>query len=80
MWDMLATIFILLAAFVMTTKWIIKPKVRIVAFLFYMGACVSFIVFGIIIGSIWLLIQQLVLSGFNVRGIYIAIKELRSDK
>ncbi|KKN04741.1 hypothetical protein LCGC14_1094500 [marine sediment metagenome] len=77
MWDLLATIFIIFAAFLMTTKHIIKPKVRIGAFMSYMGACISFMVFGLIVGSLWLIIQQVILSGFNIRGIYIAIKELR---
>ena len=80
MWDMLATIFILLAAFIMSTKYIAKPKVRTIAFMFYMGACVSFVIFGLIINSIWLIIQQLVLAVFNMKGIYIAIKEIRGIK
>ena len=80
MWDLLATIFIIAAAFVMTTKHIIKPKVRIVAFSMYSLACISFILFGLAVGSVWLIIQQLILMGLNIRGFYIAIKELRKKK
>lgn len=79
MWDLLATIFVILAAFFFSSKYITKPKVRIIAFLLYMGAAISFTIFGFIVGSIWLIIQQLILSVFNIRGIYISIREIKCN-
>ena len=80
MFDLLATIFIIAAAFTMTSKHIAKPKIRMIAFSMYNGACISFILFGLIVSSIWLILQQVILMALNTRGFYIAIKELIGKK
>ena len=80
MWSLLATICILAAAFVISSKYAIKPKVRMFAFSSYTGACICFIGLGLTINDSWLIIQQIVLLGLNVRGIYNAIKELKREK
>lgn len=80
MWSMLATICILFAAFAISSKYATNPKVRIGAFSSYVGACVSFIGLGLTINDWWLIAQQVVLLGLNIRGIYNAIKELRVKK
>ena len=76
MWSMLSTLCILFAAFVISSKYAIKPKVRIVAFCSYLGACGAFIGLGLTINDWWLIAQQVVLTGLNIRGIYNAIKEM----
>lgn len=76
MFDMLATIFILMAAFTFSSKFIVKPKVRIVAFSLYIVACINFIIFGAIVDSVWIIIQQIILIGINTRGIISALREI----
>ena len=78
--DLLATIFILLAAFIISSKYVAKPKIRIACFSSYMLACVFFILYAITVSSFWLFIQQLVLICINARGLYYAIKVLKGEK
>ena len=80
--SLLGTISIFLAAFTITSKKAINPKVRIFAFSCYMAACLFLALFGMALIPIdwFIVIQQVVLSGINIRGMYNAVKELRDAR
>jgi len=81
----LGTIAIFLAAILISSKKAIKPKVRIWAFTFYIGACIYLGTMGALIpppvGPDWsMIVQQIFLFFVNCRGIYHADKELSGEK
>ena len=76
----LGTIAILIAAFTISSKKAINPKVRIFAFTSYIGACIFMGIMGALANNpdgYWLVIQQVVLFGINIRGIINARKQLK---
>ena len=81
----LGTIAIFLAAILISSKKAIKPKVRIWAFTFYIGACIYLGTMGALIpppvGPDWsMIVQQIFLFFINCRGIYHARKQLSGEK
>lgn len=77
--DFLGFLFILLAAFTISSKFVVNPKARLFAFTCYSIACFFLITWsGLANGWItWFTPQQIILMGINVRGIRRAIKELK---
>lgn len=79
--DFLGFLFILIAAFTITSKYVIKPKVRLFAFSCYMVACFFLISWGLLTsGLTWFIGQQIVLIGINTRGLCRAIKEIKANE
>ncbi len=81
--DFLGFIFILIAAFLISSKYVKNPKVRIITFISYFIACFFLITWGwMMSGNLftWFTLQQTVLVFINLRGIYHAVKELGSGK
>jgi len=79
----LGTISIFLAAILISSKKAIKPKIRIWAFSFYIGACIFLGTWGALMNNLagdWLVIQQIFLFFINCRGIYHAWRELKNPK
>ena len=77
----LGTIAIIIAALTISSKKTINPKVRIYAFISYIGACVFLAIMGMLMNNPagdWLIIQQVVLFFINLRGINNARKELKN--
>ena len=69
-----------MAAFLISSKHAIKPKVRLWAFSFYIAVCICFGSMGILTGIWGLVVNQTVLFFINCRGIYNAVKELSGEK
>jgi len=81
--SLLGTISLLIAAFLITSKKVINPKIRILTFSFYLGACLFLTLMGLCMGGfagLWIIIQQIVLVFINIRGIYYAVKEIKNKK
>ncbi len=81
--SLLGTISIFLAAILVSSKKIIKPKIRIWAFSFYIGACIFLGTWGLLMNSFdgnVQVIQQIFLFFINLRGIYHAVKEIKLYK
>lgn len=79
----LGTVSIFLAAILISSKKAIKPKIRIWAFIFYIGACIFLGTWGALMNSFdgnVQLVQQIFLFFINCRGIYHARKELKTQK
>ena len=77
----LGTISIFLAAILISSKKAIKPKIRIWAFSFYIGACIFLGTWGALMKSFdgnVQVIQQIFLFFINVRGINNARRELKN--
>lgn len=68
--DFFGFFFVLLAAFTISSKYVIHPKVRLFAFFSYLTACFFLIVWGSFVHGwyTWFSLQQLVLMAINVRG------------
>ena len=78
--SLLGTISIFLAAILISSKKAIKPKVRLWAFSFYIGACIFLGTWGALMNSFdgnVQTIQQVFLFFINLRGIYHARKQLK---
>jgi len=75
--DFFGFLFILIAAFTITSKYVVKPKVRIFAFSCYLIACFFLATLGMLNGLGWFIAQQIILMGINVRGMYYAVKDLK---
>ena len=69
-----------MAAFLISSKHAIKPKVRIWAFSFYIAVCICFASMGFLLGTWGLVLNQTVLFFINIRGIYNAAKELHDSR
>lgn len=81
--DFLGFMFILIAAFLISSKYVANPKVRVVVFTSYFIACFFLIAWGWMASGdlfTWFTLQQTVLTFLNVRGIYLAVKELGGEK
>lgn len=78
--DWLATAFIIIAAFCISSKESINPKVRITAFIFYLLGCTCLIILGSIVHTLGLIVQQIILCGFNIRGLINGVKEWKNSK
>ncbi len=81
--DFLGFMFILIAAFLISSKYVANPKVRIIVFNSYFIACFFLITWGwMASGNLftWFTLQQTVLMFINIRGIYIATKEIGGEK
>lgn len=79
--DFLGFLFILIAAFTISSKYVVYPKVRLFAFSCYMAACFFLITWGLLTTELTMFIwQQVVLIGINVKGIWRAVKELKGMK
>ena len=79
----LGTVAIIIAAFTISSSKTINPKIRIWAFISYIGACIFLGIYGVLtldLGGDWMIIQQVVLFFINCRGIYNARKELKTPK
>ena len=77
----LGTIAIFIAAIAITSKKAVKPKVKIGAFISYIGACIFLGIMGVLMNNTagdWLIIQQVFLFFVNIRGIINAIKQLKT--
>ena len=75
--------FILIAAFLVSSKYVANPKVRVVVFTSYFIACFFLIAWGWMFGGklfTWFTLQQTVLVFINIRGIYRAVKDLKHPK
>ncbi|KKL62995.1 hypothetical protein LCGC14_2179540, partial [marine sediment metagenome] len=80
--DFLGFIFILVAAFLISSKYVTNPKVRMVAFTSYFIACFFLIAWGwMASGNLitWFTLQQTVLIFINIRGIMNAYKDIKLD-
>lgn len=73
-------LFIVIAAFTISSKYVIYPKVRLFVFSCYLIACFFLATLGIMYTDLWLIAQQVLLMGINVRGIYRALKEIKAGK
>ena len=73
----LSFVFIMLAAFTISSKYVVNPRVRLFAFSSYLVACFFLATMGIMNVDAWFIAQQIILMGINVRGLYRAIKEIR---
>lgn len=83
LFSLLGTISIFIAAFTITSKKAIRPKVRIFAFIMYTFACIFLGTWGALMHSPdgdWMVIQQVFLTGINIKGIYHAVKEIRNGR
>ena len=78
--DFFGFLFILIAAFTITSKYVINPKVRLFAFSCYLIACFFLATLGMLNGLGWFISQQIVLMGINIRGLYYARRELKNGK
>ena len=76
--DWLGFVFILIAAFTITSKFVARPKVRIFAFSSYLLACLFLGILGTLSGLPGLVAQQIVLVGINISGLYRAIKDMKA--
>jgi len=74
--------FILIAAFLVSSKYVANPKVRVFVFTSYFIACFFLIAVGCLSTPIlwWLISQNTVLVFINIRGIYRAVKDLKNQK
>ena len=70
---------IIIAAFLFSSKKSINPKVKIYAFVAYIGACIFLGMYGILNKDIWIVIQNVVLFFVNLWGIRNARRELRHE-
>lgn len=78
--DFLGFIFILIAAFLISSKYVANPKVRMVTFISYFIACFFLIAWGwMASGNLitWFTLQQTVLIFINIRGITNARKDIK---
>ena len=81
--DFLGFIFILVAAFLISSKYVANPKVRMVTFISYFIACFFLIAWGwMASGNLitWFTLQQTVLIFINMRGIMNARKDIKNKK
>lgn len=81
--DFLGFMFILIAAFLISSKYVTNPKVRVVVFTSYFIACFFLIAWGWMASSnliTWFTLQQTILLFINIRGIYLAMKEIKNQK
>ncbi len=82
--DFFGFIFIMFAAFTISSKTVnVNAKLRLFAFSSYLVACFFLILWGWSFGGTLFTLftlQQLVLTGINVRGMYYAIKTIKLDK
>ena len=79
----LGSISIFIAALLISSKYAIKPKIRIWAFTFYIGACIFLGTWATLMNTFdgyVQLVQQIFLFFINVRGIRNARRELRNPK
>lgn len=79
----LGTVAIFIAAFLISSKKAIRPKVRILAFTAYIGACIFLGIMGAVYPTgpdPWMIIQQVVLFFINLKGIWNARRELKNGK
>jgi len=79
----LGTVAIIIAAFTISSSKTINPKIRIWAFISYIGTCIFLGIYGVLtldLGGDWMIIQQVVLFFINCRGIRNARRELRNPK
>jgi len=78
--SLLGTISIFIAAILISSKYTTRPKVRLLAFSFYIGACIFLGTWGVLMktedGMIQA-IQQVFLFFINLRGIYNARRDLK---
>lgn len=76
--DFCGTILVLIAAFIFATKKASKPKIRLIAFSFFLGSNIIWIPMGIIIGIIpFFILTQIILLGINIKGIIVCKKEMK---
>ena len=75
--DWLGTILIIIAAFYISSKKNLEPKIRIKAFSFYIMGCTCLIFLGSLVHTYGLIVQQIILMFFNMRGLIHGIKDLR---
>ena len=73
-------VFIMIAAFTVSSKYVSNPKVRLLVFTSYLIACFFLTTMGIMNVDPWFIAQQVILTGINLRGIRRAIKDIKLDK
>ena len=78
--DFFGFFFILIAAFTISSKYVINPKVRLFAFSSYLVACFFLATLGFLVGTPWFIAQQIVLTFINIRGIYYALKDIKASR
>ena len=77
--DWIGTICVLIAAFIFAMKKAYKPKLRMIAFVFFLGSNAMWIPLGIILNTWGFLLTQSVLVIINIRGIINCRKEWLKD-
>ena len=77
--DFLGFLFILIAAFTISSKFVVNPKSRLFAFTCYSIACFFLITWGSLVQGwyTWFSLQQIILFFINIRGIINARKQLK---
>jgi len=80
--DFLGFLFILIAAFTISSKFVVNSKVRLFSFSCYLIACFFLITWGSLVRGwdTWFSLQQIILIGINVRGIYYARRDLKNTE
>ena len=77
--DFCGTVMVLIAAFTFATKKASNPKIRIKAFLFFLGSNFVWIPMGIMLEIYWFLLTQIILLGINIKGIIVCKKEMKEE-
>jgi len=78
--DFFGFLFILIAAFTISSKYAGKAKVRLFVFSSYLIACFFLAALGVLVGTKWFIAQQIILMFINVRGIYRALIDMGKVK
>lgn len=81
--DFLGFMFIVIAAFLVSSKYVANPKVRVIVFSSYFIACFFLIIWGCMYGGkliTWFTLQQIILIFINIKGIRRARKDIRNSK
>ena len=78
--DFLGFLFILIAAFTISSKFVVNPKSRLFAFTCYSIACFFLITWGSLVQGwyTWFSLQQIILFFINIRGIINAMRDLKN--
>ncbi len=70
---------VLIAAFIFSLKRAYKPKLRLIAFSFFLGSNIVWIPMGFIVGLPWFLLTQGILVVLNIKGIIVCYNEWQKD-
>lgn len=72
--DYLGTFFVIMAAFLFSSKSAAKPSIRKKAFILFLFSNALWIPMSILIGTYGLLVSQIILTMINIKGIVCIVK------